>query len=71
MTSTPASAEEVAAMVAVLVVLESERAAAAVGREPPDRLDAWVHASRVSARRTGLSRGPWRLAGRLSRRNRA
>ena len=68
-----ASAEEVAAMVAVVAVLEAEQVgAAAVGaRGPADQLDAWVQASRVSARRTAYARGSWRLAGRLARRSRA
>ena len=68
-----ASAEEVAAIVAALAVLEEERRAA----EPPpsaDRgaqLDAWVRASRLTGRRAGLIRGPWRLSGRIGRRSRA
>ena len=70
----PLEDEEVAAMVAVITVLENERAvalAAAAPTGPSDQLDAWVRASRVSARRTGFSRGPWRLSGRLTRRSRA
>jgi hypothetical protein len=68
-----ASPEEVAAIVAALAVLELERAAAV---PPPsaDRgahLDAWVRASRLTGRRAGLIRGPWRLSGRIGRRSRA
>lgn len=68
-----ATPEEVAAIVAALTVLEDERRRAI---PPPsaDRgrhLDAWVRASRLSARRAGLIRGPWRLAGRIGRRSRA
>ncbi|MGH9042294.1 MAG: acyl-CoA carboxylase epsilon subunit [Acidimicrobiia bacterium] len=68
-----ASPEEVAAIVAALTVLEDEQRAA---QPPPsaDRgahLDAWVRASRLTGRRAGLIRGPWRLAGRIGRRARA
>ncbi len=68
-----ASPEEVAAIVAALAVLEAERRAAP---PPPsaDRgahLDAWVRASRLTGRRAGLIRGPWRLSGRIGRRARA
>ena len=68
-----ASPEEVAAIVAALTVLEEERRTAL---PPPsaDRgahLDAWVRAARLSGRRAGLIRGPWRLAGRIGRRARA
>jgi hypothetical protein len=68
-----ASPEEVAAIVAALAVLDDERRAAA---PPPsaDRgahLDAWVRASRLTGRRAGLIRGPWRLSGRIGRRARA
>ena len=67
-----ASPEEVAAIVAALAVLEDERRVS----PPPsaDRgahLDAWVRASRLTGRRAGLIRGPWRLAGRIGRRSRA
>ena len=71
----PASDEEVAAVVGVLVVLDEERRRAGAEPPPPDdpgeRLDAWVRAGRVSGRRAGLLRGPWRLAGRIGRRTRA
>lgn len=69
-----ATADEVAAIVAALCVLEAERLSAA---EPPpsadhgEPLDAWVRAGRLSGRRAGLVRGPWRLAGRIGRRTRA
>ena len=69
-----ASAEEVAAITAALSVLfeERRRAAAAAGAGGrPDLLDAWVRAARLSGRRAGLTRGPWRLAGRIGRRSRA
>jgi hypothetical protein len=69
-----ASAEEVAAVVATLTALaEDQRAAAAAATcgDPGERLDAWVRAARLSGRRAGMTRGPWRLSARVSRRNRA
>jgi hypothetical protein len=36
----------------------------------PDHLSMWVEASRRSAQRANLQRGPWRLSGRLGRRSR-
>ena len=72
-----ATAEEVAAIVAALAVIDAEQraiaaaaAAQAAGGEE-DRLDAWVRSARLSNRGAGFTRGPWRLAGRLSRRHRA
>ena len=69
-----ATEEEVAAIVAALSVLEEERRRAIP--PPPsadhgERLDSWVRAGRLSGRRAGLVRGPWRLAGRIGRRTRA
>jgi hypothetical protein len=72
-----ATPEEVAAITAAIsTVLEEQRAAAArvgatVGANDPQSLDAWVRASRITARRAGLKRGPWRLSGRIGRRSRA
>jgi hypothetical protein len=70
-----ATPEEIAAITAAIAVVEQERAAAAaaavVPDGDPDRLSAWVRASRLSARRAGLQRGQWRLSGRLGRRSRA
>ncbi|HEV7865687.1 MAG TPA: acyl-CoA carboxylase subunit epsilon [Acidimicrobiia bacterium] len=69
-----ASAEEVAAIVAALAVIDTEdralAAAHATGGDD-DRIDAWVRAARLSGRGAGFTRGSWRLAGRLSRRHRA
>jgi hypothetical protein len=70
-----ATAEEVAAVVAALAVIDAEdqaRAAAlgAVGADD-DALGAWVRSARLSGRGAGYTRGPWRLAGRLNRRHRA
>jgi hypothetical protein len=67
------SAEQVAAIVAALAVIEAEQAAAraAVPAGPAvDSLSMWVEASRRSAQRAGMQRGPWRLSGRLGKRNR-
>ena len=65
------SAEQVAAIVAALSVIEAERVAearsAARASEP---MSMWVEASRRSAQRAGMQRGPWRLSGRLGKRNR-
>jgi hypothetical protein len=61
-----ATAEEVAAIVAALAVIDAEdRARAATGAP------AGVRSARLSGRGAGFTRGPWRLAGRLSRRHRA
>ena len=67
------SAEQVAAIVAALSVIEAEQHAAR--RAAPDvasvePLSMWVEASRRSAQRAGMQRGPWRLSGRLGKRNR-
>jgi hypothetical protein len=68
------SAEQVAAIVAALSVIESERvaqvAAAGPASAPDDSLHMWVEASRRSAQRAGMQRGPWRLSGRLAKRSR-
>jgi hypothetical protein len=69
-----ATAEEVAAIVAALAVIDAEdRAHAAAGTAgvDDDRIDAWVRSARLSGRGAGFTRGPWRLGGRLSRRHRA
>jgi len=66
--------EEVAAMVAAVAVLHEERRRG-VAHPPPagasERLDAWVQAARLSERGAVLTRGSWRLAGRIGRRRRA
>jgi hypothetical protein len=60
--------EEVAAVTAVTIALEEQRRAAAPA--DPETLSMWVDASRRSAQRALLQRGPWRLSGRLGRRSR-
>jgi hypothetical protein len=66
--------EHVAAITAALGVIEAEQLAAAragaASRAHPEQLSAWVEASRRSAQRALLQRGPWRLSGRLGRRSR-
>jgi hypothetical protein len=72
--STPSapSAEETAAITAVMVVLDEQRRAAAAAVDGPrQHLNVWVDASRRAAQRAGLQRGPWRLSGRIARRSRA
>ena len=67
------SPEQVAAIIAALSVLEAERAtaAAAAASAPRDEpASMWVEASRRSAQRAGMQRGPWRLSGRLGKRAR-
>ena len=71
-----ATAEEVAAIVAALAVIDAEEraraaAAASAAGGDEDRIDAWVRSARLSGRGAGFTRGPWRLAGRLNRRHRA
>jgi len=75
--SPDASPEELAAITAAIEVVRHERAlaaaraAASVTGGHANHLDAWVRASRLTARRAGMLRGPWRLSGRIDRRSRA
>jgi hypothetical protein len=65
--SPDATPEEVAAIIAAIA--EATRGQALV--EPPeDTLREWVHTARLTTRRAGLQRGPWRLSGRVGRRAR-
>ena len=64
------SPEQVAAIVAALSVIDSERASAAPGPPAPEPFSMWVEASRRSAQRSGMQRGPWRLSGRIGMRSR-
>jgi hypothetical protein len=64
-----ASAEEVAAITAAIMAIVAASAAPATA-PAPERLDAWVRASRLGARGAGMARGAWRLSGRLDRRQR-
>ena len=63
-----ATDEEVAAILAaVAVCTQSVAPASGTG----GTLHEWVRGTRLSARRAGLQRGPWRLSGRIGRRTRA
>jgi len=63
--------EQVAAIVAALSVLDAERAAAAAAvPQTHEPMSMWVVASRRSAQRAGMQRGPWRLSGRIGKRTR-
>ena len=64
------SPEQVAAIVAALSVIDAERAADARRLELVEPTSMWVEASRRSAQRAGMQRGPWRLSGRLGKRTR-
>ena len=65
------SPEQVAAIVAALSVIEAERAeVAGAAADAPEPFSMWVEASRRSAQRAGMQRGPWRLSGRLAIRSR-
>jgi hypothetical protein len=63
-----ATPEEVAAIVAAIGAVLAQRRV--VHSQPPEALSGWVSASRLSSRRIGQQRGPWRLAGRIGRRSR-
>ena len=75
--SPDASPEELAAITAAIEFVRHERAHAAARTAgsatggDAEHLYAWVRASRLTARRAGLLRGPWRLSGRIDRRARA
>ena len=63
-----ATDDEVAA---ILAAVSACVASANAESTPDDTLHEWVRGTRLSARRAGLSRGPWRLSGRIGRRTRA
>jgi hypothetical protein len=71
--SPDATPEELAAITAALEVVQRERseAAASASRADAEHIDEWVRVSRLTSRRAGMLRGPWRLSGRVSRRARA
>jgi hypothetical protein len=66
----PTPQEVVAITVAVTALLEPAAPVPAAPATPPDWLSIWVEASRRSAQRSTLTRGPWRISGRLVRRSR-
>lgn len=63
--------EKIAAIAAAIALVEWERRAALAVADSPvagqGRLDGWVMVSRRDARRSGMSRGPWRISGRIGR----
>ena len=67
-----ASPEEVAAIVAAVSVLETERQRAAASlpasAATATGTSAWVDASRRTARAVPSTRGSWRMSGRVPRR---
>lgn len=69
------SAEELVSIVVAIELLDREQGAAYAATAPADttseRLDGWVTVSRRVARRSGMSRGLWRISGRVARRSRA
>jgi hypothetical protein len=65
-----ATDEEVAAILAAIAE-QTRSAAVHAGTDDHGSLREWTHASRVTSRRSGLQRGPWRLSGRIGRRSRA
>lgn len=69
--SPTATPEEVAAIVAAVESCIAGDAAATVVDPPDPTMREWVRGSRLTARRAGLQRGPWRLSGRIGRRARA
>jgi hypothetical protein len=64
--SPDASPEEVAAIVAAIAACTASPADSSI--EPG--LDEWVRQSRLRSRRVGRVRGPWRMSGRVARRER-
>ena len=64
-----ATDEEVAAILAAVAMCT--QAAVAPDSSAGGTLQEWVRGTRLSARRAGLQRGPWRLSGRIGRRTRA
>ncbi|CAB4956980.1 unannotated protein [freshwater metagenome] len=65
-----ASPEEIAAVLATIAVIDQQLAASAEQESAPE-LSQWVVMSRLSARRSAMQRGTYRLSGRLPRRSHA
>jgi hypothetical protein len=63
-----ATEDEVAAILAAVAMCTQVTAPAGPSG---GTLQEWVRGTRLSARRAGLQRGPWRLSGRIGRRTRA
>jgi acyl-CoA carboxylase epsilon subunit-like protein len=68
----PTPEEVVAVTVAVTALVDQQLQAGGAVEEPArhDWLSVWVEASRRSAQRSTLQRGPWRISGRIARRSR-
>ncbi len=68
----PTPQEVVAVTVAVTTLVDQQlrASAAATTAAPREWLSVWVEASRRSAQRSSLQRGPWRISGRIARRSR-
>jgi hypothetical protein len=69
--SPDATPEEVAAITAAIAASMARSTPAAAAGASPGSASNWVHAARLSARRSGYARGDWRLSGRMGRRSRA
>jgi hypothetical protein len=65
--SPDATPEEVAAIVAAIASFQP----GVIEPEESGTRSRWLDASRRSARRVGVSRGDWRMSGRVARRARA
>ena len=68
--SPDATPEEVAA-IAAAVAASLQTAGGVSAPSAAEDGSRWVQVARLSGRRTGYSRGDWRLSGRLGRRSRA
>jgi hypothetical protein len=68
--SPDATPEEVAAITAAIATAVA-RSRAVASAAPEVEPSEWVHAARVTARRSSYTRGSWRLSGRIGRRSRA
>jgi Acyl-CoA carboxylase epsilon subunit len=68
--SPDATPEEVAAITAAIAATTGSSGTGSAGTAETGR-SSWVQAARITARRSGYSRGEWRLSGRLGRRSRA
>jgi hypothetical protein len=69
--SPDATPEEVAAISAAIAASMVRNAPVVAASSFPGSGSNWVHAARLSARRSGYARGDWRLSGRMGRRSRA
>ncbi len=67
---TPTPTDDEAAVIAAVIAIITAEAQESVATQRDDSLHAWVQASRSTAQRSSLQRGPWRLSGRIGRRSR-